>query len=715
MISVENFYRRIYEKYPEIDINNIKKAYEFAEKAHEGQTRISSGNPYIIHPLSVAILLTQINCDEAMIIGALLHDTVEDTDIDIEKIENEFGETIANIVTGLTKISKVEAIGLDRQVGSIRKMFLAMSKDIRVIYIKLADRLHNIQSINTFPLEKRKRISQETLSIYAPIATRLGAYFFKNPLEEISFKILYPEEYIKISKALESHNKKHEKVTEAAKVRMQDILQIEKIPVISISYRIKQKYSIFKKMQRIKENNIENIYDIFAIRIITNSIENCYKILGIIHKYWTPLPNRIKDYIAVPKYNGYKSLHTTILGLGKLGSAFKPVEIQIRTQEMHDEAEKGTAAHWQYKTEKEEKGKWIKSLVSIAQEIEHSNDEFLQSITDDTFYRRIFVLTPNGEVKDLPVESTPIDFAYSIHSDIGNHISVAKVNGKISPLDSALQNGDVIEIKTNKNREPNPAWITIVKTNQAKSSIKSWLRNQSTDNLLKLGRIEFNNLLSKIDKEKLDANYSILKEYKGSNLSLKDRESIIAQVGEGKQKASDIIKNIFYKEKIQKKDDTKKSSSLFLDEDNEKVLVLGDKLFKTKKAACCNPTTKDKITGFITRGGYVSIHKIDCAFVKNNNNEERFAECHWENEDVPFEVEFNILAKNIVGVAAQIFSFFAKNNMNILTMNIETNKATNRTKNKILIESNNLDKLSWVLDSLNRMECVIKADYIVKN
>ena len=709
----------VIQKKPEFSRERLMKAFHFANKAHEGQIR-KDGTPFITHPLSVVIMLLKIDCDETMLISAMLHDTVEDTKITIEDIKKEFGSETAEIVEGLTKIHKFESIGLDRQVGSIRKMILAMSKDIRVIFIKLADRVHNMSTLYHLPLEKQQRIAQETLSIYAPIATRLGIYCFKDLLESSSFKILYSEDYKSISDQLNKYINKKEKVLEIAVSKIKEKLKEDNISFKSISWRIKEKFSIFKKLKKRDDNDLQNLYDIFAIRIILDNVEDCYRILGVIHKHWTHLPQRLKDYITVPKANGYQSFHTTIIGLGKSGKAFKPIEIQIRTNEMHNIAEKGVAAHWAYKDNKKQsanaqKDQWLQSLVSLAGEIEVSSDEFLQNIAEDQLKARIFVITPKGDIKDLPEGSTPIDFAYAIHSDLGDHISSAKVNGKIAPLESSLKNGDMVTININKNRSPNASWINMVKTNQAKQSIRIWLRNQSSEDLLGRGREEINKFLKKFEEPPLDSQFSLLKNYKQKSLSLKERESILKQVGEGSIKASDIVKNIFdTRPKFHSTRTSNASDHNNKNIETPKILILGDNTLETRLANCCTPKPGEKISGFITRGGYVSIHHMDCSFVKNQK-EDRFVECHWEGEELPFTVKFSCNMQNIQGVTSRILEFFSKQKFNLLDLHLITNKARNNACASFYVEVFDLEQLRDITQQIKGIEGITNAKMTIKS
>ncbi|HPO05539.1 MAG TPA: RelA/SpoT family protein, partial [Candidatus Gracilibacteria bacterium] len=645
-------------------------------------------------------------------IAALLHDTVEDTDMTLEEIGRQFGPDVQRLVDGLSKIAKIEQIGLEREVNSIRKMFIAMSEDIRVILVKLADRLHNIRTIDNMPPEKQKRIANETLNIFAPIADRLGIFKIKVELEDICFRILHPLEYRDIEKKLNNYHKKQDHILERCSYQLRQKLQENQVPIMDISYRTKDKYSIFRKMQKRQEFNLEEIYDVFALRIITDNINNCYLALGLIHKFWTPLPNRIKDYFAVPKHNGYESLHTTIMGL----NPHYPVEIQIRTPEAHEAAEKGVAAHWAYKENPKAKNSaWVQSLMLLSKDIEESNNNFLENIKKDPLREQVYVLTPKGDVKDLPLGATPIDFAYSVHSEVGNHLISAKVNNKAVSLDHSLQNGDIVEVRTDKNRHPNPAWINVVKSNQARSAIRSYLRTQSHEDLLRLGREEINKFLQKLGKPLLDANYSILKNYAKPELELKDRENLLVKIGEGQEKASDVVKNIFYQKKPSQKGIAIIQAPPQTNEElAKKILIMNEKNMNVRISSCCKPQFKEKITGFVTRGGYVSIHRLNCSFV-TKATEDRFVECRWEGDPVPFEVGFEFVIDNQPGIGLQIFEIFAKYKVNVTQINLRTNKARNLSYMTTVCEVEDLDQITWLADEINKIHSIQKMDYQIKN
>lgn len=484
------------------DISLIKKAYEFSKNAHEGQKRYS-GEPYFTHVFQTGKNLAKIGMCPPVIAAGLLHDTIEDTSVSEEDIKREFGEEILMLVEGVTKLGTIRYHGLKRHIESLRKFFIASANDMRVLVIKLVDRLHNMETLEYVPKEKQLRIAQETLEVYAPLAYRLGMRVLNNKLEDLAFKFVYPKEYVEITKILKQRSKEDIKYLEKVDRSLKKILAKEGMRDVKTMYRIKGIYSLFRKLER-KEKDINKIYDISALRVITKSVPDCYRVLGLIHSTWRPLPGRIKDYIAVPKPNGYKSIHTTIFtGNGGI------VEIQIRTEQMHQEAEYGIASHIFYKTSngsderteanrywferlvpgiiKSKKGSsenfkkvadektplWIKKLMDYSSVSE--SQEFLDDIREDLFQQRVFVFTPIGDVIDLPIESTPIDLAYAVHSDIGNHISGAKVNGKLMSLDTKLKNGDIVEIITKKNSKPTKKWLDYTKTTDAKRHIKSFL------------------------------------------------------------------------------------------------------------------------------------------------------------------------------------------------------------------------------------------------
>lgn len=480
-ITIESVITEVTKKNRGADLGLLRRAYEFAERAHKGQKR-ASGNPYITHPVHTAYTLSKMNLDDATIAAALLHDVVDDTPVTIEEVEKEFGKEIAFLVSGVTKLGKIKYRGIERHVENLRKMFFAMAEDIRVVLIKLADRLHNMETLNYVPEEKQKRIALETIEIYAPLAMRLGIGSLRAKLDDLAFRYAYPEEYQWVVKNVKEKIQEREGYLKKVEPILKKELEKEGIPIIDINYRAKHYWSLYQKLLK-RNMDFSQIHDLIAMRIIVESIQDCYAVLGAIHKNWKPLPGLIKDYIALPKPNGYKSIHTTVFCIdGRI------TEFQIRTRDMHEEAEYGIAAHWAYT----EGGKpdtgvkatdprfaWVGQLREWQEKMsDTTSDEFLESLRIDFFKDRIFVLTPKGDVIDLPEDATPIDFAYQIHSDIGNQATAARINGKIASLDSPLKNGDVIEILIQKNKKPSEKWVEFVKTNNARTKIKNSLKKE---------------------------------------------------------------------------------------------------------------------------------------------------------------------------------------------------------------------------------------------
>lgn len=490
MPKIEDIYNESNEEFTEEEKKLLKKAYDFALKAHEGQKR-DSGEPYFIHVFETAKNLTRLRMDAKTIAAGFLHDTVEDTSVTEEDLKKEFGEEIAFLVKGITKLSNIKYRGHERHVESLRRFFIAMASDMRVVMIKLADRLHNIQTLQHKAPEKQKRIALETIEIHARLADRLGMGKLKSELEDNAFPYAYPEDYKKVEEIIKDKKEHFEEYLEEVRRELALALEQNKIPVSEMTYRVKHKYSLWKKLLRY-EMNIDKIYDIVALRVVLNNLEDCYRVLGIIHSIWRPLPGRIKDYIALPKPNGYQSLHTTIF-TQKGGIA----EIQIRTKEMHAEAAYGIAAHFAYKeknknnsTETKSKYDWIEDLKNLNYNPDQPK-EFIEHLKMDFFNDRIFIFTPKGDVVDLPDGSSPIDFAYAIHSDIGDHIAGVKINSKMSQLNSKLKNGDIVEILTKKDAHPSSKWLEYVKTNTARKNIKTYTEHNKTsvlDRLKSFGR-----------------------------------------------------------------------------------------------------------------------------------------------------------------------------------------------------------------------------------
>lgn len=675
----EDLKKKIQEYNEKADFDLIKKAYDLSKKAHDDNPDRMSGEKFFMHPYNVTMILANLNMDEATIAAGLLHDVLEDTIIEYDELKEEFGEEIANLVDGVTKLSKVKyKTKEERQAESLRKMVIAMSKDIRVIIIKLADRLHNIKTLEYMPVHKQKEKAVETMEIYAPIANRLGMASIKWELEDLSLRYIDPEGYKDISKRIDAKvkakkdfiyniiNKLKEKVEEA------DIKG-------EITGRRKSIYSIYKKMY-LKHKEFDEIYDISAIRAIVEDVKDCYGVLGIAHTLWKPMPGRFKDYIAMPKPNMYQSLHTTVIGPDG-----EPFEIQIRTYEMHRTAEYGIAAHWKYKEgikkdDFEEKLNWLRQMLDWQQETKDPK-EFMESLKIDLYTDEVFVFTPKGDVVNLPKGSTPIDLAYRVHSAVGNRCVGAKVNGRIVPLDYKLKNGNQVEIITSANSNgPSRDWLKIVKSSQAKTKIKRWFKTKDKDLYIEKGK----SLLEKEVKKQGFQLTQLLKEEWlkeiADKLNIKELDSLYASVGNGSIKEPQIITRL--KNKYIEENDVKiepKKLKTKMKQPSKKptsgVLIKGMDDLKVRFAKCCNPVPGDEIIGYITRGRGVSIHRIDCTNVTGQENDGRFIEAEWDHsKKQKFTAEIQVEAADRPGLLKDITNIYTENKINATNLNLRVNK-----------------------------------------
>ena len=700
---------RIKKQSPSYDMERIVRAYEYARDAHEGQKRFS-GEPYIIHPVAVVDILLDYNPDEEMIIAALLHDVSEDTDRTLVQIEAEFGPKVAYMVQGLEKLSKVRSRIDEPYAENLRRMFVHMAADFRIIIIKLCDRLHNMSTLEYVKPHKQERIATETLDVYVPIAARLGIYNLKSKLEDLCFEFLEPEHYENVKEQLSSYSRMTDPLILDIKKTLTKCLAGGGFKKFKVEARLKSLYSIHVKLSRKSLSSVDEIYDIFAMRIILQDQKkdgreytgHLYEALGVIHGMWAPLQQRFKDYIAVPKPNGYRSLHTTVVGLGPK-SRNQPTEIQIRTESMHGEAERGVASHWLYgetggatagmdaeeirnSSKFGERLGWVKALNSLQEEVSN-NEEFIDDLHRDIFHRRIFVLTPAGDVQDLPAGATPIDFAYAVHSEVGNHCAMAKVNDAIVPLDYELQNGNVVEIITRDNAEPNQYWLSFVKTSSAKSKIKGWFRsNADPQKILREGLEILNKHLEQISKAPLDADLQLLKNYGGCKLTLKDREELLRDIGRGMLYPNVVIKTLFPAEELlrsrsriieikKKKQDKKKAIE---EVGKNEVVVDGYTDFPIKMATCCQPNPGDAIIGYITRGRGVTVHKKACKVI-NNRKTERLIAAHWRKDVAAptYRVSLEVVMQDRIGLLSDISCLTSQMGINITKMAL--NEATNST------------------------------------
>ncbi|MBR2730776.1 MAG: bifunctional (p)ppGpp synthetase/guanosine-3',5'-bis(diphosphate) 3'-pyrophosphohydrolase [Clostridia bacterium] len=695
----------------------VDSAYEIASKAHAGQKRLS-GEPYIMHPLSVAVILAQLGMDAASVIAAILHDTVEDTALTIEEVQAQFGETIAELVDGVTKIGKVPlATREEQQAENIRKMLLAMSRDIRVIIIKLADRLHNMRTLIFKPEHRRREIAQETLEIYAPIAHRLGIRPIKEELEDLSISYLDPVAYKEIEDALANQSRSRNEFLSETRAKIEDRIKTV-VRDAQVSGRIKSVHGIYRKMY-MQNKNFDEIYDIYAVRIIVDTVIDCYNCLGVIHDMFTPIPGRFKDYISTPKPNMYQSLHTTVLGKEGI-----PFEVQIRTWEMHHTAEYGIAAHWKYKlgitgTQKfEERLAWIRQLLESQSDSENVED-IVTTIKSDLVPEEVFVFTPKGDVFNLPMGSTVIDFAYAIHSAVGNKMIGAKVDGRIVPIDYQVKTGEIVEILTSAQQGKGPSrdWLKIVKTSQARTKIRQWFKKERRDENIEEGRSEVEREFRRHFIHLSPAEYDAFIAKIAEQQHCKTVEDFYAAVGYGGISMIRLMPKI--------KDDYQKmlkaeqpvisiAQPKKRTRTKDGVVVEGIDNCLVKFSRCCNPLPGDEIIGFITRGHGVSIHTRNCtnvpADLSKAGEPERWIVAYWDtNVREEFKCTLQIVCLSRIGLLADISGTLA--NMHIMITDINTrNSKDGRSSVFVTVTVNGVEHLNSVVAKLSRIDGVLNID-----
>ncbi len=732
---------RVKKYHPSDDITLINKAYQIAFSAHKEQVR-KSGEPYIIHPLYVAIILADLEMDKETIVAGILHDVVEDTILTIGQIKEQFGDDVALLVDGVTKLQQLQLSGdnqdksadkLELQAENLRKMFLAMAKDIRVILIKLADRLHNMRTLKYMPPEKQQRIARETLDIYSPIAQRLGISKIKVELDDLSLKYLQPDVYYDLVEKIAVRKVEREKYIQKIVEEVSEHIIRAGIKA-QIDGRVKHFFSIYKKMKN-QDKTIDQIYDLFAVRIIVDSVKDCYAALGVIHEMYKPIPGRFKDYIAMPKANMYQSLHTTLIGTNG-----QPFEIQIRTFEMHKAAEYGIAAHWKYKeasdgkkasAQEEEKLVWLRQILEWQKDMS-DNKEFMNLLKSDLdlFSDNVYCFTPTGEVKNLPAGSTPIDFAYNIHSAVGNRMVGARVNGKLVTIDYQINNGDRIEIITSQNSKgPSRDWLKIAKSTQAKNKINQWFKNElKEDNIVKGKELLINYCKAKtieiIDIMKPEYMDGIMKKY-----GFRDWESVLAAIGHGGLKEGQIVNKMVEMYDKDHKKTVSDADILALVEENAQtktnthdkksksgIVVKGIHDVAVRFSKCCNPVPGDEIVGFVTRGRGVSIHRTDCINIigLSEIERDRLIDAEWQatgenglNEK--YLVEINIYANNRHGLLADISKALTEKNINILSLNTRTNKQGVVTMS-MMFEITGKEELNKIIDRIRNIESVVDIE-----
>ena len=722
---------------PHADLRIIEKAYRLATEAHKEQKR-KSGEPYIIHPLQTAIILADLELDKETIVAGLLHDVVEDTVYTKEELTELFGEDVAGLVDGVTKLTQLsyEQDKVEKQAENLRKMFLAMAKDIRVILIKLADRLHNMRTLQFMTPEKQKEKARETMDIYSPIASRLGISKIKIELDDLSLMYLEPEKYKELVTEVKARVTYNEGFIADLVAQVQEVIRNANIKA-DINGRVKHLFSIYKKMVN-QQKTLDQIYDIFAVRIIVDNVRDCYAALGAIHEKYTPIPGRFKDYIAMPKPNMYQSLHTTLIG-----PTGQPFEIQIRTFEMHRTAEYGIAAHWKYKESggsndmadiarnEEKKLTWLRQILEGQRDMS-DNQEFMSLLKSDLdlFSESVYCFTPNGDVKNLPNGSTTIDFAYSVHSAVGNKMVGARVNGKMVPIDYQIQNGDRIEIVTSQNSKgPSRDWLKIVKSTQAKNKINQWFKHQLKDDNIVKGRdltyqycktrnIALNLLMKPEYMDKVIAKYGF-----------KDWDSLMASVGCGGLKESQVVNKLT--ELYEKDQRNKLTDEQVMESVGDRnvsrnlpgghrsktgVIVNGLSDVSVRLSKCCGPVPGDEIVGFVTRGRGVTIHRTDCVNIINRPDfdRQRLIDAEWESEAIAdknetYLAEVSIYANNRTGILADLSKILSERNIDVKSINSRTSKQGIAT---ILIsfEIGSVEELQKIIDKMRQVESIISIE-----
>ncbi len=712
MIRLNDILEKVASYNPSCDLEQVRKAYVFCAKVHQGQTRLS-GEPYLVHPMEVAGILAELKLDVPTVVTGLLHDTVEDTLTTLEELEGMFGPEVARLVDGVTKIGKIHfKTKEESQAENFRKMLLAMANDIRVILVKLADRLHNMRTLQYQPEPKQRSIAKETLDIYAPIANRLGISWVKSELEDLSFRYLDSQIYYDLASKVTKKKKERESYVE-------EVMQIIKAKLLDhgirgeVSGRSKHLYSIYRKMES-RNVDIDEIYDLIAIRVMVEDIRECYEVLGIIHSTWKPIPGRFKDYIAMPKGNMYQSLHTTVIG--PFGER---MEVQIRTGEMHRVAEAGIAAHWKYKEgkgydEKEVKRfTWLRQLLEWQQELDDSR-EFMDTVKVELFPEEVYVFTPKGDVKGYPKGSTPIDFAYSVHTDVGHRCVGAKVNGKLVPLKYELKNGDIVEVITSPHHTPSKDWLKIVRSSRARNKIRAWIKTEERLRSISLGRE-----ICEKEFRRYSQNYGKLQksgELKRvvAEFGFVGEEDLMAAVGYGKLSCNQILGKLFPAEKLEETQDHKetrigKAIQKLKGKSSSAIQISGVDDVLVRFGKCCNPLPGDEILGFITRGRGVTVHTADCPIALESDPERRIDVAWNKGKKTALPVKMRVACHDEKGILANITTAITNCEANIVSASIQST-VDKRGINTFEVDVTDLDHLKKVFNSVMKVKGVIKVD-----
>jgi GTP diphosphokinase / guanosine-3',5'-bis(diphosphate) 3'-diphosphatase len=717
MIRFETLLEKVRSYSPEADLELLRRAYVFSALEHKGQVR-HSGEPYLVHPLEVADFLADMKLDVVAVAAGLLHDVVEDTLATPERIAELFGPEVAHVVEGVTKIGAIPfSSSEERQAENFRKMLLAMVDDIRVILVKLADRLHNMRTLQHLPEERRLKVAQETLDIYAPIANRLGMSKVKNELEELSFRYLEPKAYEGLRAKVDAKRKTADAVISDLTRTIRTKLEEAQIPVTHLDGRIKRLYSIHLKLKR-QKIDLDRVYDFVALRIITQSIKDCYAALGIIHQTWSPVPGRIKDFIAMPRPNGYQSLHTSVISENGF-----PFEVQIRTEEMHRRAEEGIAAHWKYKEGRvgdhrdERYFQWMRQLLEVQQEV-RDPQEFLQNLKIDLYPEEVYIFTPKGEVRSLPRGATPVDFAYMIHTDVGNQCVGARVNGKMVPLRTRLQNGDIVAITTQSGHKPSRDWLTFVVTSRARSKIKHVLQGEERSRSIELGRRLFEK-----EARRFDLNPKTVLESEelakfATEYGAQKPDELLAHIGYGKLSARTVLQKSVPGGQLKERPADSAVVSVVKrvlrpGAASDKIKVRGTDDIMVFRAKCCNPIRGEKIVGYITRGKGVSVHAATCPNVLNLMfDPERRIEVEWDtttSDQAPYTVRLTMQVEDRKGMLAEISAKVSDINTNITNMEARTGD-DQQARIDMTVEISDVKHLERVIKSIKGVQGVLGVE-----
>jgi GTP diphosphokinase / guanosine-3',5'-bis(diphosphate) 3'-diphosphatase len=720
MIRFEDVERKVERHHPDADLELLRRAYIYSAKSHKDQVR-ASGEPYLIHPLSVAQILADMKLDVPTVCTGLLHDVVEDTLATIEDIESLFGKDVAMLVDGVTKISNLGKVSKEEaQAENLRKMVLAMVGDIRVVLVKLADRSHNMRTLGYLKPEKRKRIAEETLEVYAPIAHRLGMSKIRAELEDLSFQYLHPEEYKRLREDVERRRASTEHFLDEVKSEIAARLTENDVPYVRIEGRIKRLYSIFLKLQR-QKISLDKVYDLAAVRIITREPRDCYFVLGVMHEYWKPFNDRIKDFIAKPRENGYQSLHTSVIG--DEGYHF---EVQIRTEEMHEIAEEGVAAHWKYKEGKgrdsseDETMKWLRRLIEWQQDVPDAR-EFVDSFKLELYPKEVYALTPKGKVIQLPANSTPVDFAYAVHTDLGDECTGARVHGRIVPLRYQVQNGDKIEIIRTPGHQPSRDWLNFVVTSKARNQVKKFIAEKQRAESLELGRKMFDKEVVRLRmKPKAMPDDPQLRKYMADNGYAKF-DDLLAAIGYGKVTVKSVLARLVPEERLAELDRARTSGFQKATRVVKRVLRLGDDRISIKgnidgvmyyRAPCCNPIRGEEIIGYITIGKGVGVHARRCKNAENLLvNRERIIEVSWEGAGDLYPVKLSVLTLDRTGQLAALTNKIAEIKTNIRSASTDDDSLNDGTRKiELTVDVNDVAHLDRVLVALKGIEGVLEVE-----